>query len=262
MQQIRPSSFNVLPPVIKNLLIVNVLMLIITMVMDKQGEDLTQFLGLHYIKSDYFKPLQFFTHMFMHGGLMHLFSNMFALWMFGAMLENLWGHKRFLFFYIVCGLGAAAIHSTVVYIGMNMMEDKIQFLIDNGTYNDALVYAQKKLGGDSPALNNITHQNWQSFLNSLYDLYRDNPTVGASGAIFGVLAAFGYLFPNMILQIIFLPIRFKAKYFVMMYAAFEIYAVIRDNPGDNVAHFAHLGGGLVGFLLVLFWNKTRRKDFF
>ncbi len=257
MQQFRPQSFNILPPVIKNLLIVNVVMLIITMILGRQGEEFTNFLGLHYIKSDYFKPLQFFTHMFMHGGIMHLFSNMFALWMFGSMLENFWGPKRFLFFYIVSGLGAAVIHSAVVYLKMQSYQNEIASIISADSFDQAQAFVLKHRMYAEDCVGD-----WKEQLRCAVEAHGDIPTVGASGAVFGVLAAFGYLFPNTILQIIFLPIRFKAKYFVMMYAAFEIWAVIQDNPGDNVAHFAHLGGGLVGFLLVLYWNKTRRKDFF
>ena len=168
----------------------------------------------------------------MHGGFWHLFFNMFALWMFGSTLENVWGPKRFLIFYMLCGLGAAVLHLTTLYI----------------EYADIA-----NLVASYPA----EMQN-----EYLYDpLYKINiPTVGASGAVFGCLAAFGYLFPNSIVYAYFIPM--KAKWFVILYAGLELWLGIRNSAGDSVAHWAHLGGALVGFLLVFYWNRTNRRRFY
>ncbi len=217
MYDYRPTSFNILPHVVKNLLILNVLMFVATLVGGSYGVDLTRKFGLFYIASDYFHPYQFVTHMFMHGSFLHIFSNMFALWMFGSRLENLWGPKRFLFFYFFCGLGAAVMHSFVTYADLNYL----------ATPDEAMMM-------------------WNI------------PTVGASGAVFGVLLAFGMVFPNTQLMLLFPPIPIRAKFFVFFYALFELYAGISSfHGGSNIAHFAHLGGMLFGFILLKIWSRQR-----
>jgi len=171
--------------------------------------------------------------MFMHGSLEHIFGNMFALWMFGSILENLWGPKRFLTFYISCGLGAALCHMIVLFV-------ETQHLI--------------------AAFNSLDVLSQQQYKTQFYDRLNE-ATIGASGAVFGCLAAFGYLFPNTKIYLyFFVPI--KAKWFVLMYAGFELFQAIQNSAGDNVAHFAHLGGALVGIILVYFWNKNNRKTFY
>ena len=218
----RPSRFNLLPEVVKNLLIINGLMFFASIVLGNVwGIDLNDFFGLYYIKSDFFRPYQLVTHLFMHGNFWHLFSNMLALWMFGNVLENYWGPKKFLTYYMITGLGAALIHSAVVYYQIQDMEASMLFA------PDMLNYAK-----------NI-------------------PTVGASGAVFGVLLAFGMLFPNTLIYLYF-AIPVKAKYFVMFYGAYELFTGLQNNPGDNVAHFAHLGGMLFGFFLIKYWKKDQR----
>ena len=185
--------------------------------------------ALHHYKSTEFRPYQLVTHMFMHGGLFHLLFNMLALWMFGTMIERIWGPKRFLIFYLVCGLGAA--------------------LAQMGSY---------------------TYDYWQidhSILSAdLYDQYqtalRLNCTVGASGAIMGVLAAFGYLFPNTKLFIMPIPFPVKAKWAIIGIIALDVFGGISRTPNDNIAHFAHVGGALIGFLIVLYWNKTNKQTFY
>jgi membrane associated rhomboid family serine protease len=159
---------------------------------------------------------------------------MFALWMFGSILENLWGSKRFLFFYMACGLGAAALHLVSLYVELT---------------NDVELLRQL----------DPSTQGTQDYLRLLYKV--NMATVGASGAVFGCLAAFGYLFPNSLIYLyLFIPI--KAKWFVIFYAALELWLGVNNSAGDNVAHWAHLGGALVGFLLVLYWNKRNRKHFY
>jgi len=185
--------------------------------------------ALHDVHSVYFRPHQLVTYMFLHGGWWHIIFNMFALWMFGSTLENHWGAKRFLIFYLVCGIGAGALHLVTLYFEMRPFAEYYPF---------ATVQEQMK----------ITQ-------------ILDNYTVGASGAVMGCLAAFGYLFPN---QIIYFNLLFpiKAKWFVIIYGAGELLMAIRNSAGDNVAHWAHLGGAAVGLALVWFWNKTNRKTFY
>ena len=200
----RPSAF---PPVIKNLVIINALVFIAQLTLDPIF-GLTNRLALWPIGTEEFRPYQIATHMFTHGFLLHILFNMLALWMFGRELENRWGPKRFLFFYLVCGVGAAFAHLGVEYV--------------TGT---------------------------------------GAPAIGASGAVMGVLAAFGYLFPNTQLFIMPIPIPIKAKWAVLGYVAIDLFSGVTGR-GDNVAHFAHLGGALTGFILVLIWNKSGRKRFY
>lgn len=234
MADIRLRNFQAVPPVIKNLLIINVLVFFAQKTFSGGGYfDFEQIFALHDIHSVYFRPHQLITHMFLHGDFTHLFFNMFALWMFGSMLENVWGSKRFLIFYMASGLGAALLHMGVLYY---QMEEVME------VFRQLPIAEQENLR------------------------YKDNfkvnvPTVGASGAVFGCLAAFGYLFPNSLLYVyFFFPI--KAKWFVILYAAMELWLGVKNSAGDNVAHWAHLGGALVGFLLVWYWNRNNRRRFY
>ena len=222
-EQYSPTGFRVLPPVVKNLLIINVLLYLATFTMNRFHIDLTDYLGLHFFLASDFKPYQLITYMFMHGNFEHLFFNMFALWMFGNTLENIWGSKRFLLFYMVCGIGAGLCQEVVQYI----------------QYATALAqYDSVNLGGGQV----ISMANYLNLMN----------TVGASGAIYGLLLAFGMMFPNsMIYLYFFVPI--KAKWFVIGYAVIEL--VSGFIGGGNVAHFAHLGGMLFGLILILVWKK-------
>ena len=204
--------------------------------------DLNGILGLYFPKSDSFKPLQILTHMFMHANFWHLFFNMYALFIFGQVLEKVWGPKRFLIYYIVCGLGAALVHETVIGFEYNKLvqqlgPEQLQLVVNDG----AALLRQGR------TWDNASMQSLQLLLNT--------PTVGASGAVFGILLAFGILFPNTQLMIIFPPIPIKAKYFVLIYGAIELYLAFTQ-PGSNIAHAAHLGGMLFGFILLRFWRKT------
>jgi len=239
MQNFRTSS-SALPPVVKNLIIINVIMLLATYVLSLRGFDLANILGLHYFKSPDFEPYQLITHMFMHGGFLHLLFNMFALWMFGRVLENVWGPKRFFIFYFVTGLGAAIFYSFVNYIEFQYIASKltpevVQDIMAHGA--DILNQGQNYVGQAGK-------------LNSILNV----PTVGASGAVFGILLGFGMLFPNTELMLLFPPIPIKAKYFVAGYGAIELYSGL-TNSGGNIAHFAHLGGMLFGFIMIKYWNS-------
>ena len=204
--------------------------------------DLNSILGLYFPKSESFKPVQILTHMFMHAGIWHLFFNMYALYIFGQVLENVWGPKRFLIYYMVCGLGAALVHETVIAFEYRKLiniinPEEFQIVLDQGA-----AYLQ-----EGKVFTNQTMQNLQLLLNT--------PTVGASGAVFGILLAFGVLFPNTQLMLLLPPIPIKAKYFVIGYGAIELYLAFTQ-PGSNIAHAAHLGGMLFGYILIRYWRKT------
>lgn len=277
-QQYRPSSFKLLPDVVKNLLIINgILFLAGGVFAEKLGFDLNENYGLYYFESGNFKPIQFLTHLFLHGNFMHLFSNMFALWMFGNVLENFWGSKRFLIYYLICGLGAALIHTFATGYEISQMKHNLDMYASQPSFIGFEAIVRKYnafLQGDAYiALNNVYNQ-WQmnpddasiarqsvSAVYQLLEVKKDIPTVGASGAVFGVLLAFGMMFPNSVIYLYF-AIPIKAKYFVMLYGLFELYSGFQNNPTDNVAHFAHLGGMLFGFIMIKLWNKTNRQDFY
>lgn len=241
MQNYRPN-FGSIPPVVKNLIIINVLMLLATYIMSMRGVELSRILGLHFFASPQFEPYQIVTHMFMHGGFTHLLFNMFALWMFGRILESVWGPKRFFIYYFVTGLGAAALHTFVNFIEYQsvvskMTPEQVDLVVQNGTS----IWMQGK--------------NYTDPLMGKLNVLLNVPTVGASGAVFGVLLGFGMLFPNTQLMLLFPPIPIKAKYFVIGYGLIELYLGLA-RPGSNVAHFAHLGGMLFGYLLIRYWNKN------
>ncbi len=232
-----------LPPVVKNIIMLNVLMLLATFAAKQVlGIDLNSVLGIYFPKSEQFMPIQIVTHMFMHGGFWHLFFNMYALYIFGQVLENVWGPKRFFIYYIVTGLGAALIHESVIayqyaQMAQNLSPESLQKVLEEGSN----LFRQGQ-GFTDPDMLKL-----QMMLNT--------PTVGASGAIFGVLLAFGVLFPNTQLMLLFPPIPVRAKYLVGFYGALELYLAF-SQPGSNIAHAAHLGGMLFGYLLIRYWRKT------
>jgi len=241
----RPTSFSQLPEVVKNLLIINGLFFLGTISLDNLGVDLTQILALHQFQSANFMPHQLITHFFMHANLTHLLLNMFALWMFGKILENVWGGKRFLIYYMFTGLGAAALH---------LAFSQYQIFEVSSKLNTDLI-AQVLNAKPNSQINGTAAE--ISSMQKLYTLI-NTPTVGASGAVFGILLAFGMLFPNTLLYIYF-AIPVKAKYFVILYGVIELYLGLSNNPADNVAHFAHLGGMIFGFLLLKYWQKNKTQ---
>lgn len=222
-------SFNT-NTVIGNLIIINILAFLATWVLGStevifcgrfaQNMSTAHFYGALFIPgSEYFRPWQLLTHMFLHGDFFHILFNMYALWMFGSALEQVWGPKRFLIYYFVCGLGAAIIYLAVRYFQMDGLDDLARCVAES------------------------------------------TPVLGASGAVFGILLGFGMLFPNTELMLLFFPIPIKAKYFVMGYGAIELFSGLNNNPADNVAHFAHLGGMIFGFVMIKIWGKNR-GDFY
>lgn len=232
-----------LPPVVKNIILLNVLMWLADFTARSVfGMELSMILGLYFPKSENFMPLQIVTHMFMHGGFWHLFFNMYALFMFGQVLEQVWGPKRFFIYYMVSGLGAAFIHETVILFQyeklMNVISpDQLSIVLNEGSE----YFKQGKVFTDE------TMKGLQLLLNT--------PTVGASGAVFGILLAFGVLFPNTQLMLLIPPIPIRAKYFVLIYGGIELYLAVTQ-PGSNIAHAAHLGGMLFGYILIRYWRKT------
>ncbi|MFI5153476.1 MAG: rhomboid family intramembrane serine protease [Chitinophagales bacterium] len=234
MTEFRPSRFQMIPPVIKNLIIINVLVFLAQQAFARNPNfSIENYFALHDLHSAFFRPHQLVTYMFLHGGWDHIFFNMFALWMFGAILENFWGSKRFLLFYIACGIGSGLLHLLVLYQEMRPIAEQLS--------HAPIALQQEVMYDPNFALNGAT--------------------LGASGAVFGCLAAFGYLFPNSLIYLyFFVPI--KAKWFVLIYAGMELFLGVRNSAGDNVAHWAHLGGALVGILFVLYWKRNDRRNFY
>jgi len=232
MADIRMRGFQSIPPVIKNLVIVNVLFWIAELTF---GDQFVSALSLHYYKSPDFGIWQLISYMFLHSPEMffHILVNMFMLWMFGSTLENLWGSKRFLLFYFICGIGAGLMQMGASAIEMNILMDK---------------FAQSK----------ITQA---EFIQQGREIY-NGIALGASGAVMGVMVGFGYTFPNTPLLIIPIPIPVKAKYVVIGYVLLDLFGGINPRYGDTVAHFAHIGGALIGFILVITMNKTNRRTFY
>jgi len=288
MTDFSPRRFQVLPVLVKNLIIINAIILLLDTVLQKSFDvNLADYLGLHYWKSHYFKPWQLITHMFMHGDFMHLFFNMFALWMFGSMMENIWGPKRFLVFYLVCGLGGALCHMAVLGFEFSAIERAFTLFQQNPTV-DQFARFLAQYGANPPSeklnlllkyweanpsdpafpnqaslmINQYLHGGYNPVMKQYNPGLFDQATVGASGAVFGILFAFGYLFPNTSLFIIPIPFPVKAKYFVGFYALAELFAGFQNSAGDNVAHFAHLGGMLFAFLLLKYWNIRSRNTFY
>ena len=222
-------------PIIKNLLIINILAYLAQITISP----VTEWGALHYFSSEDFKPHQLITHMFLHSttGISHLFFNMFSLYIFGTTLENYIGSKRFLVFYLICGLGAGILTQVSIPFSAEVFAKS----------SDGLATASR-YGIDS---------------SQVVELYKNKYSmVGASGAIMGVMAAFAYLFPNTELYLMLIPIPIKAKYLIPIFIAIDLFSGINPTAGDNIGHFAHLGGALVGFLMVLFWNKTNKKTFY
>jgi membrane associated rhomboid family serine protease len=233
-----------LTPVVQNLLIINIVLFVATYLFESLFMvNLTEKLGLFYMGSALFNPYQIVTHMFMHGGIGHIFFNMYAMVIFGNVLEQTWGGKRFLIYYLVTGLGAAFIHTFVNFIHVQTLLSEIppeglEMIRNEG--RDLL----------------LSGRNYRDSALGQLNLIMNIPTVGASGAVFGVLLAFGMLFPNVRLQLLFPPIALKAKHFVLGYGALELYLGVTQ-PGSNIAHFAHLGGMIFGFILIKIYQRNQ-----
>ena len=224
MFQSRQGFFSSIPPVTKNLIIINLLFWLAEIVLPRVGIDLVKYLGLHYFAASDFNAVQLVTYMFMHdpGSFGHVFFNMFSVFMFGRTLEMVWGSKRFLIYYLTTGIGAGLVQEVTWFFSLRDAIDAT-----------------------------IVQAGWETTRTLLNNVI----TIGASGAVFGILLAFGMLFPNAELFIMFIPIPVKAKYFVIFYGIVELFLGVGNFSCDNIAHFAHLGGMLFGFFLIRYWKK-------
>lgn len=233
------SPFANLSPVVKNLLIINVICFLPYLLFNEaMVNQIYNLASAHYFDSPLFKPWQPITYMFFHGGWMHIIFNMFALYSFGAVLEYSMGSKRFVLFYFICGLGGIALQLIVQAIEVHAIIGTFTTHDINATLNSIPLAEAKKLAG--------------IYMSSM---------VGASGAIFGLLIAFGMMYPNAELMIMFIPVPVKAKYIMPVYVLMELSLGIGQFAGDDVAHFAHLGGALIGFILVKAWRLQGPKDY-
>jgi membrane associated rhomboid family serine protease len=250
MSGFRSSSgfMSSVPVVTKNLIFINAILWAATFVLRRFGIHLENILGLHYFASDSFNLSQILTYGFMHDPLnpAHVFFNMFGVFMFGRVLEQVWGPKRFLLFYIVTGIGAALMQELTWYIEMRpLIEAANNF---GTTANMTPFFKYLQLPADAVFSMEQVVQAKQVIFNSLN-------TIGASGSVFGILLGFGMLFPNAPLFLMFIPIPIKAKYMVIGYGLIELFAGVANFSGDNVAHFAHLGGMVFGYFLIIYWKK-------
>jgi membrane associated rhomboid family serine protease len=231
---------------VKQLLILNILFFIGAQFVPQA----TDLLALHYFESDKFKLWQPISHMFMHGGLMHIFFNMFALVSFGSALEHFWGPKKFLFFYFTCGLGAALIHSGINYY---YFHDGLNTLVLNGFKETEILNLinEGKFMTSWQAV--LAPETFENMIGAL------TPTVGASGAIYGLLVAFAFMFPNAELALLFIPVPIKAKYFVPGIVLLDLFSGVTGYSifGGGIAHFAHVGGALFGFIMMWYWKKNQ-----
>jgi len=238
---------------IKHLIIINVIFFIATMTL---GDTLHAQLALFYPDNPNFKYWQFLTHMFMHGGVMHIAFNMYGLWAFGTPLESMWGRKKFIFFYLAAGLGAGLIYTLVNYyqfqgvydqlISLGLKAEDIQGILDTGKYNTAI---------ETTVSRGKISQFYQTF---------HTPAVGASGALYGILVAFAFKFPNSELMLMFVPYPLKAKYFIPILLGLDLFLGLTGKSifggnGTGIAHFAHLGGALIGYLLMLYFQRNQVK---
>ncbi len=258
-----------LTPTIKNLLGLNFLMFLLALVLNEANINLSDWLGLHHWESPKFFPTQFFTHIFMHANLFHLFSNMLSLYLFGIFLEQYWGAKKFMIYYLVTGVGAGFLHMGTHAYELYSMKTLCMVFQENPSPDAFMAY----LSEYAPHI--FSSEEFNQFISSydkspndpaiiasateltenIYFQYRDMGTVGASGSVFGILMACAMLYPNMELRMFFVPMPIKMKYYVFFYGGLEVYQLIKNNPNDNVAHFAHLGGLLIGFILLKIWKE-------
>lgn len=254
-----------LTPAAKNILIINGIIFILSDFVGLRSYIIESF-GMRYFHSENFQPYQILTYMWVHGGFGHLFSNMFSVLIFAPILERVWGSKKFLIYYLATGIGAGILYSGINYYENYSFEVKVKsyeqnpspesfrkLVLNNSSeyYNQLYDFIDSYEQNPSNSNDNLSI----AYANDLLKVKSDVPMVGASGAVFGILLAFAMLFPNMELMLLFLPIPVKAKYLVLVYGIYELWSEINRMPGDNVAHFAHLGGMLIGYLILKYWKR-------
>jgi len=253
---------NNIPQVTKNLLLLNIFVFILTLVLGSKGVDLNQLLSTHAIGSPLFKPYQVVTHMFAHAGFFHLLMNMWLFVMLGGYLERLWGPKRFFIFFLLCGFGAFLLQNAMSAYQLFELKAKISASgIDISTIN-YYITSTSSIQESLSEINNMGNiSQSQATMIIDYVMQSNSSMLGASGAVFGVLAAFAILFPNQEFLLYF-AIPVKAKYLVGGYFIYEVYLSFQNNPNDQVAHLAHVGGAIAGALIVLYWRKRDRTNFY
>lgn len=263
-----------LTPVVKNLLIINIVVFILQYFL--RNIDFSGLISLWIIESDNFRPYQYFTYMFAHGGFMHIFFNMIMLVFLGPLLEQFWGPKKFLVFYLVTGIGAGVLYSGVEYWRSSEMEEDVTSYVLEPTPDNFSVYLDEydqylpetalapvyEFANDfsRDPENQAYIEESKSIVKTIYqNLLNGSRMLGASGAVYGVLMAFGMLFPNTQLMLLIPPVPIKAKYLVLILGAIALYSGFNRGSGDNVAHFAHLGGMVFAFIMIKIWQKDRDK---
>ena len=260
---------NRLTPVVRNLLILNVAVFLIASLIGLSG--VNSVLGLYYFASPKFYPFQIFTYMFAHGGFTHVLFNMLGLFFLGPLLEQFWGSQKFMIFYLVCGIGAGLIYNAINYTQLSPMKSDMEtyefnpspeafstYVKDYYTFRNQSVYQLYEDYYDNPDSQSLAAETRQ-VVHEIYNLKLSIPMVGASGAIYGLLMAIALLFPNTQFMLLFPPIPIKAKYLALILGGIALYSGFQSNPGDNVAHFAHLGGMVFAFILIKAWQKDRRN---
>lgn len=259
-----------LTPVVKNLLLINVIVFLAATLFNLRN--INDILGLYYWESPYFYPYQFFTYMFAHGNFYHLLFNMLGLFFLGPLLEQFWGSRKFLAFYLICGLGAGFIYNGIEYFQIGPMKTKVEsyeydpspdsfysFISGYNRYlNTARVYRLYEEYDDNPQDVALIEQT-KGVVREIYNIKLSIPMVGASGAIYGLLMAIAMLFPNTVFMLLFPPIPIKAKYLALILGGIALYSGFSSSPGDNVAHFAHLGGMIFAFVMIKIWQKDRNR---
>jgi membrane associated rhomboid family serine protease len=240
---------NRLTDAIKHIIIINVILFVAPQLLKL---DLTNIFALHFPKNEHFGLWQYITHLFMHGSFAHILFNMYGLWAFGTPLEQMWGKKKFIFFYFSAGIGAGIIYTLVNYYQFNGVYDL--FLNAGLNSSEILSILEKGSTNDYRVIENITQEQFNT-ITSLYS----TPAVGASGAIYGVLVAFGLYFKDAKLALIFLPIPIAAKYFIPIMILGDLFFGMTKYSVGNIAHFAHIGGALIGFIIAWYWKKNQFK---
>jgi membrane associated rhomboid family serine protease len=234
---------------VKQLIIINILFFVGTLAL---GDPAYKMLSMYFPENPNFQVWQSISHMFMHGGFMHIFFNMFALYSFGSALESIWGSKKFLFFYISCGLGAALLHTGINYY---YFQDGVDVLMEQG-FSKTDILAVLNGGSNNQIVPLLNSPSFQNFVSAYF-----GTVVGASGAIYGVIVAFAFMFPNAELALMFIPVPIKAKYFVPGLVLVDLYLGVSGQSifggSGGIAHFAHVGGALFGFIIMWYWNKNQ-----
>jgi membrane associated rhomboid family serine protease len=254
-----------LTPIIKAIIVINIIVFAVQSINPQYDRMIVSLFGLHYFTSEQFIPTQLVTYMFVHSNIGHIFSNMLGLFFLGPILEMFWGEKRFLIFYLVTGIGAGILYMGLKYYDFSTLEAVTRAYILNPDLTQFQGLLSKFYSEGIPSSvygmledkSNVTLKESVFIAEESLKAVLNTPMIGASGAVFGIMAGFGLLFPNTELMLLFFPFPIKAKYFVTFYALYEIYAGLNKMPGDNVAHFAHIGGMIFAFILIKIWGKKR-----